>query len=477
MPEENQDEARTQPLRWPLRFKAVQVPSDAPWSQDKLDRQRYGELLTRLVERTETPFVLALDSAWGTGKTTFVRMWRQALENQGFKTLYFNAWETDYVAEPLVALVGEMGVLGGSGVGDRFDKVKDLAGKVLRKGIPILARLATGGLLDVKDKEMEQVVGEFVEGVVEERIEQYEGQKEELVAFRAALEDLVHEVAEDGPLVFFVDELDRCRPSFAVELLERIKHLFEVPGIFFVLSTDRDQLAHSVCAVYGEEFDGEEYLRRFVDLTYVLPEPPRQAFASYLLEEAGIKSRMDQGSMNTLAFLFRHLTFNLRQQERVVTLLAIALRCVGGRDARHPILPALIVLRIWRPMLFREFLLGFRTGAGVLEILEEQDSGSWRERFNSASAWIEASFLAYDLSRIDQRSVPGGGERSVDRIKSHQEASEHAENSGTEDPSGDWCAEVVEAYRVLTGGFYRHHRAWQLFMDAVDLNRGFVVDE
>lgn len=93
---------------WPLRPREIEVPAGDPFAKDVLERRPSAELLTQLVKRTETPLVLGIDSAWGTGKTTFVRIWKQHLENEGFKTLYFNAWETDYVAEPLIALVGEL---------------------------------------------------------------------------------------------------------------------------------------------------------------------------------------------------------------------------------------------------------------------------------------------------------------------------------------------------------------------------------
>ena len=79
------------------------------------------------------------------------------------------------------------------------------------------------------------------------------------------------------PLIICVDELDRCRPLYAIEMLERIKHLFNVPGIVFLLGMDRLQLCHSIQATYGD-IDTDNYLHRFVDLEFVLPEPDREKF-------------------------------------------------------------------------------------------------------------------------------------------------------------------------------------------------------
>ena len=73
-----------------------------------------------------------------------------------------------------------------------------------------------------------------------------------------------------------INELDRCRPSYAVELLEVAKHLFSADRIVFVLAVNCDQLAHSVTALYGNDFDAEGYLRRFFDVDFQLPEPDRR---------------------------------------------------------------------------------------------------------------------------------------------------------------------------------------------------------
>lgn len=81
--------------------------------------------------------------------------------------------------------------------------------------------------------------------------------------------EIVSQVPEQR-VVVFVDELDRCRPTYAIKLLERIKHLFDVEGLIFVLSVDKTQLGHAIQGVYGSGCDAEGYLRRFIDLEYSL---------------------------------------------------------------------------------------------------------------------------------------------------------------------------------------------------------------
>ena len=86
-----------------------------------------------------------------------------------------------------------------------------------------------------------------------------------------------------------IDELDRCRPSYAVELLEVAKHLFSVDHIVFVLAINRSQLSHSISGVYGADFDATDYLRRFFDIDFRLPEPDKKQFVDAALTTIGIE--------------------------------------------------------------------------------------------------------------------------------------------------------------------------------------------
>lgn len=88
-----------------------------------------------------------------------------------------------------------------------------------------------------------QKIADSFDKVIDDFVEQCQSMEE----FRKALENLVEFIAQDGkPLIFIIDELDRCNPRFAVKVLERVKHLFSVPNIVFILSIDKTQLCHSI---------------------------------------------------------------------------------------------------------------------------------------------------------------------------------------------------------------------------------------
>ena len=84
----------------------LEIPADKPFDSDSLNREPSVKALSTLIGELQGPFVLAIDSPWGAGKTTFVRMLQSVLETKEYPCLYFNAWETDFSTDPLVAFRG-----------------------------------------------------------------------------------------------------------------------------------------------------------------------------------------------------------------------------------------------------------------------------------------------------------------------------------------------------------------------------------
>ena len=74
------------------RSQEIEIPQENPFANDKLGRSSVCNILTDIVSfYGQSGCVMALGGEWGSGKTTFVKMWRQHLKNEGYKTLYFNA--------------------------------------------------------------------------------------------------------------------------------------------------------------------------------------------------------------------------------------------------------------------------------------------------------------------------------------------------------------------------------------------------
>src|SRR5574344_1910922 len=117
----------------------LEIPQDNPFANCKLGRKRYAEILTQIVSLYNSGSVLAINGEWGTGKTTFVKMWQQHLNNNGFNTLYFNVWENDFISDPLIGLIGEFKELSTKyKLEHELSKVTTTAGKIVLSMLPTL---------------------------------------------------------------------------------------------------------------------------------------------------------------------------------------------------------------------------------------------------------------------------------------------------------------------------------------------------
>lgn len=269
------------------RLPEIEIPKENPFENDKLNRKSCAKTFCSLVKMySTTGCVIALNGDWGIGKTTFVKMLVQIMKNEGGHPLYFNAWENDYVSDPLIALLTEL-----KDIAPHSSKWND----VVVSGGKILASIATSAVKTVVKNKLgidSDVVLKGLDEVgklMKDDIENYSKQKNTFAEFRIALQSYIAEkTTEEFPVVFFVDELDRCSPKFAVLVLERIKHLFDIPNVVFVLSVNKEQLTYAIQGYYGSgNIDANNYLRRFIDIEYSLPYPNGDDFCKYLYDIYG----------------------------------------------------------------------------------------------------------------------------------------------------------------------------------------------
>lgn len=369
------------------KAKQVQIHEDEPFKNDCLDRVHCAENLSALIKTYTEPFVLSISGSWGSGKTTFVKMWQAQLEKEGHKCIYFNAWENDFADDPLVACVAELQshlgedqlLSNNQKLAKAFSILKSHGKKLLRRGVPLGIRLGTQGALD--GHQLDELIGvdgaadavaDAAQSMAGDHFDAFSKSKTALVSFRESLQKLVAGVAQSGdskrPLVFFIDELDRCRPTFAVEFLERIKHAFNVKNLVFVLSVDRQQLCHSVRALYGEGTDADGYLRRFFDLDFTLPDPDRGVFWARLIEEFEVPAAFSERHLGNRRFddLVRILIcfseafdLSLRTMEQIATQVRIGIKSLWPIAKVDTVLFAfLVTLRAHRPELFDDYVGG-----------------------------------------------------------------------------------------------------------------------
>ena len=232
-----------------LKYPEPDVSPEEPWQDDVLDRAKIAEKLTNLIRDQRDPFVISIDGQWGTGKTFLLRRWQRELEVKGFRVIYFNAWEDDFCDDPLLSIIGQ---LSGHFTKGKLRTLADEMGKI---AVPLLKRNALSVL--------SRATGLTFEIDLNERdlLQEYRDQRQSKTELKDHLTKMSAAAFEETehPLIFIVDELDRCRPTLAIELLERVKHIFDVPDMVFVFGINCDELCKSLESIYGE-IDATVYL-------------------------------------------------------------------------------------------------------------------------------------------------------------------------------------------------------------------------
>lgn len=365
----------------------IVVPEEDPFRHDLLDRKESVEVLTHLVRSFEGPCVLAIDAAWGSGKTTFLKIWRQHLINCKFSVVQFNAWETDFAGDPFLSLctelTDELETYTDADLANKIGSARECAIKIMRRAVPGLIRALTAGILDVNSI-LEDEVGNALASIAEDRFTEYKSAKESIAEFRSSLNEIANTVsqARNGqPLIVMIDELDRCRPSYAVELLEVAKHLFSMNGIVFVLAVNRSELQHSIKALYGRRFDARGYLRRFIDIDFRLPEPDRKKFIEATFNRIQIDdyfSRTEDGAAHSdnedmrylLGAAFSDPTLSLRQIGQALHRFGLIFASLRSKTRSHVFMTAVIMIfRVVDEDLYYRFCDGKVSDAEAVDAL------------------------------------------------------------------------------------------------------------
>ncbi|MFA5216424.1 P-loop NTPase fold protein [Sulfuricurvum sp.] len=373
----------------------------AIWQDDLLNRQSEGKflseyLLKRYTNTPNKPFVLNINAEWGFGKTYFLKNLSEELALQKHPVIYFDAWQNDYSDQPLLAFISEMNTslkpfLSESTKGKQlFDKAWNTSKKLL---IPMLVKKFTGLTYDqlmeefdsstknlkneneTEDNSLKNEVESVLSKLAETALADHETVRQSISTFKENMGKVLKFIdkeipSKNLPMFVFIDELDRCRPNYAIELLENIKHIFDIPGIVFVIATDSKQLSHSINAVYGQNFASERYLKRFFDQEYNLIKPDNYAFAKYLFELHGITkdeklfSPLEQEiykdkDLNVELFTLyaRLFKLSLRDQEQVATVLsAIVLTWISSESIHLGYLLFLIMLKQHSNIYFDKYI-------------------------------------------------------------------------------------------------------------------------
>ena len=332
---------------------------------------------TEILDAVEDSCSISLDGNWGSGKTFFVKQVKLVLDahNSFIKRsedahtevvitarkryyrdklfdlkpqvcVYYDAWENDNDDDPVLSLV-----------------------YAILKSVDTDFSFKERNFIKIGANIMEFFSGKNWSQLIESLkstspLEALKGQKdiEELVG--AFLTSLLPEKGDR--LIVFIDELDRCKPSYAVRLLERIKHYFTHDNITFVFSVNTNELQHTIKKHYGDDFDGSRYLDRFFDLRVTLPPPNMQNFFREL--------NFDEGTYTfdvICSTVIKVYHFELREIAKFLRLAKIAAyepthgnRSFSFAEGRalqfclHCVIPIMIGLRVQNANRYVDFIEG-----------------------------------------------------------------------------------------------------------------------
>ena len=328
------DAAPVRGLRLP-RPELEATPED-PFGQDKLNRQPHVKALCQWLEASAGHPVVMIDAGWGAGKTAFMTMCHAYLNSRDRQVVAYNAWRAGYTQQPL------------------FDLIAAVATQLPSPDTEAMAKSAA------KVSSVRSIWAELRSPDTTAPVDLSELPADTYRAVAEFQQQLKNVVAlNPGPLVVLIDELDRCRPTYAVETLEVVRHLFTVDGVVVVVAVNRKQLVEAVKGLYGANFNADRYLDRFVDLTTPLRAPDHDALAPFLTGltiETGLR---DHVSSTDLTHSALSLVADLADTE--------------PRDVEHATHLATTVLSSKRPPLIqREFWEWSVLALVVLRIADEE---------------------------------------------------------------------------------------------------------
>lgn len=296
-------------------------------NKDTIDRNKDIVFFYRILQAQESASAIAIDGRWGSGKTFFVRQTKLAInalnpysnmdnqqrtkvtaklpikknaENENNSiAVYYDAWENDNDTEPILSLIYE-----------------------ITKQLSVDFSLSDVSVVKIAGAIVEAISGHNVNGIKdaltsEDPFTKFKEQKKIEENIKLFFKELLAE--RGNRLVIFIDELDRCKPTFAVHLFEQIKHYIFDDRITFVFSINLEQLQHTIKHYYGADFDACRYLDRFFDLRISIPPANMQKF----YREMGLESTWYYVDEITKRII-KLFNFELREITRFITQVRAA---------------------------------------------------------------------------------------------------------------------------------------------------------
>ena len=279
--------------------------------EDTLQFKTYADTLVEIISYSQTPITIGVYGEWGSGKTSLLRLTENELElskEVNIKSVWFNAWKFDKAHDLRVALIHSI-LQKIKNDKTAVESVKEKAVSLLKRinwlglgrtAVSIGASLATPYLAVLPL--LSQVLSDSKKGtqdlskILPDELlkEPSEGKSLELIGeFEDEFRNLSRKyVGENGRLVVFIDDLDRCVPEKAIDILEAIKLFLNVPQTVFLIGTDKKVIENGILQKYGEKSAGwgKNYLDKIIQVPFTLPPLSKKEIIEHFITHLDISS-------------------------------------------------------------------------------------------------------------------------------------------------------------------------------------------
>ena len=401
-----------------LAFPEKVVDSAAPWRDDIIGRAKYRDALKSAVEtnaENENGVAILLDGGYGTGKTYILERWAQDLRNSEVPVRSYNAWQHDGDEDPLISLVECLTEKDSNAGHDLGAVAEDVAWQVAK----LCTRVDLQAALD--------------KGSGEDKSDLFKQVSERRQASRELREGLSMWPAQTDRqfAVVIIDELDRCRPAFALRVMERVKHVLRTPGVAFVFGASSVALSQAFLHEHGNGADAEGYFLRMFDHQIVLPagvmfdefdENAGKSYAQQLAKTLTLDDsvnamptmptglRYSGGRWSTimlpmLGLLGSRGRMTPREMEKLMQSLATTIALAMSEGGQAPVLNPFVILpmlvaRLKRLDAYHAMIAEPNQGAAVVDCFAELVAEN-----RSASKPATTEDLVEDVVNLVERSI------------------------------------------------------------------------
>lgn len=351
---------------------------------DLLDRESLADNFVKVIN-SQNAKVYSINAPWGAGKTCFLKFVENYCKNNNIPFTQYNIWETDYLDNPLQSILNEfLNFIDNLEYKNYLSKEVIDMSKTIKRSVADFTELIRnfgfhfGLSTPLPDNPTISLQAGFSKNP-SENIDVYKKMKN-------LKEDTIKNLKEilknfpNKKFIIAIDELDRCRPDYAIKTLEVIKHFFDIDNLVFIIAVDKEQLKSTVKVLYGLDTNTDCYLKKFVDVEYLLPLPNTENFVEYLVKDKhpNVKKSFDRlnnehlllvknnraewvlcSNINssylssTISNIAKIYTLELRDIEKLILKLSIIIDFLPNNNILClPFLVDLIILNIYHPNIY-----------------------------------------------------------------------------------------------------------------------------